>query len=416
MPSHASGKTVAVSASQNYGSKSPARKAEILVRVWTRNSESKRLQTDEAGADQLGAIAFIEDVIASRNGVIVPAEDDLYVSILESPSEALVVSRQIQLGMQAFQNKTVKQPVSVSISINADTQSIGTDDKQGEGDSDPVQSTATPNHDLLTLIRMSRPAQVLLTHDLFQQVSSLKGLPLKPFQGRFGVFEYLWTSEEKLLELQSQQGHFAEVIEEAAPQSNSAALADSAIDYGTNAGVPPANQSSSWRRSLQSPWTIAALVTLFFALVVAGGVSYRMKRSSAKTQANATDVASASSGSSQLSPPHPNPPATPQDTPKTAGSPPVPPVVSTNKERVPVKPEKQRQAAVKSDSGPVTSEPKKACKVPEGEIKPMLQIAEQDRVNGRYAEAKRRFSEVHDCDPNNQTAIDGLRRIAAVRN
>jgi len=410
MPSHASGKTVAVSASQNYGSKSPARKVEILVRVWTRNSESKRLQADEAGADQLGAIAFIEDVIASRNGVIVPAEDDLYVSILESPSEALVVSRQIQLGMQAFQNKAVKQPVSVSISINADTRSIGTDDKHGEGNSDPVQSTATPNHDLLTLIRMSRPAQVLLTHDLFQQISSLKGLPLKPFQGRFGVFEYLWTSEEKLLELQSQQGHIAEVIEEAGPQSSSATLADSAIDYAPNAGVPLANPSSRWRRSLQSPWTIATLVTLFLALVVAGGISYRMNRSSAKTQTRA------SSASSRLSPPHSNPPATAPDTPKTAGSSPVPSVVSTNKEKVPVKPKKQRQAAEKSDSDSVTSEPKKACKVPEGEIKPMLQIAEQDRVNGRYAEAKRRFSEVHDCDPNNQTAIDGLRRIAAVRN
>jgi hypothetical protein len=56
------------------------------------------------------------------------------------------------------------------------------------------------------------------------------------------------------------------------------------------------------------------------------------------------------------------------------------------------------------------------CNVSEGEIKALLQIAEQDRVNGRYAEAKRRFSEVLDCDPNNQAAIDGLRRIAVVRN
>jgi hypothetical protein len=386
----------------------PACKTEILFRVWTCGAESKKLPTDEAAARRQGAIAFIEDIIASRKGVLVATDDNFFVSILDSPSEALVVSRQVQLGMRGFQDKSVNQPVAISISIDADTQNT----KAVEASENPPAKKMEASHDLLTLIRMSKPDQVLLTHDLFQHVTPFKGLPLKPFQGRFGVFEYLWTSEEKLVALQSRHGHFVDSIEERSQQSETPELAgfETHIPSEENAGtqLSPAAfsaKTSDGKRLLRSPWSIATIVTLLLVIIVVAGITLRTKKPAAQPPVTTTNQV-----------PRPAPPTSPL-APVTQ-----PPAAKANTQlsgvdqKTPAAPTRPRDksdsAHVKNKAVADTAPPKAECKLPSS-LKSYLSLAEGYREQGKYTDAERVFRLILDCDPNNPEAIQGLSRTRA---
>ena len=408
MPSHATTRP-AHSVSDSGGMRLPACKTEILFRVWTCGAESKKLPTDEAAARRQGAIAFIEDIIASRKGVLVATDDNFFVSILESPSEALVVSRQVQLGMRGFQDKSGNRPVAISISIDADTQNT----KAVEASENPPAKKMEASHDLLTLIRMSKPDQVLLTHDLFQHVTPFKGLPLKPFQGRFGVFEYLWTSEEKLVALQSQHGHFVDSIEERSQQSETSELTgfETHIPSEENAEtqLSPAAfsaRTSDWKRSLRSPWSIATIVTLLLVIIVAAVITLRTKKPAAQPPVTTTNQV-----------PRPAPPTSPPLAPVTQspGAKANPQLSGADQKTQPAAPARPRD---KSDSAHVKKAvadnvpPKAECKLPSS-LKSYLSLAEGYREQGKYTDAERVFRQILDCDPNNPEAIQGLGRTRA---
>lgn len=415
MPSRSSTKAAVGTGSQKHRTKTAACKTEILVRVWTRHSDGKESSGEEAGTNQPGALAFIQDVIASRNSVLVSADNDLYFSSFRSPAEALVVSRQIQLGMQSFQSK----PVSVSISIDAERRAKRSDNESDEKTSETTAPTAGPNHDLVTLVRMSRPAQVLLTHDLLQQVNSLKGLPLKPFQGRFGVYEYLWTSEQKLLGLQSQFNRLTEIVDETGEDSNPPHLSGIEDDLSTATGAATASEKSArrfsgWRQFLGRPWGTAAILVILLAVVIVGVLKYRSRRPA--SQVRPTPSADGLSTSAKTSPVSPLP--------EKPQSPPNHPAVmdtkdeSVRKETPKPKLTNRRVDEATNASKPVSNaaESKRPCTVPANELASRLSHAQQYRAQGKDDDARRLFAEVHDCDPTNAEAIDGLRRIQAAHN
>jgi hypothetical protein len=59
---------------------------------------------------------------------------------------------------------------------------------------------------------------MLLTHDMFRQISNISRVPLKSFPGRFGVYEYLWTAEDKLDLLDSEPQLTFSVLSSAASE------------------------------------------------------------------------------------------------------------------------------------------------------------------------------------------------------
>jgi hypothetical protein len=260
---------------------------------------------------------------------------------------------------------------------------------------------------------MSRPAQILLTHELFQKASLFRGLPLKSFQGRFGVFEYLWTAEEKLLELEGDPTRFSEAEPGSdfrsdraeLPALPSRATSDESVRTAfepTHLGRKNAEAISFWR----SPLGIASAAASLLLVLIAGGIALRVKGTKADTP-NTPVIPNARPVSNDVSS-HPNvvqPAKAPVQLPAQ--------VEKTRKTSQASQPKSKDSA--KTDSEENTKEqsaPTKTCSLP-GSLNDYLSQAEYDRGHGDYPSADRLFSKVLECDPNNDVAKRGLSRTRA---
>jgi hypothetical protein len=422
MPSHSAENTASVPRADGSATKASPCRTEVLIRLWVHADEDKKLQTDETNAKRQGAIAFIEDVVASRNGVVGTTEDGLFLSVLKSPADALVVSRQILVGMRGFQEKSGAPAISVSISLDANRQKSApleepiVEGTPGNSEGKP-KATLQASHELSSLIHLSRPAQVLLTHDLFQQVSVFKGLPLKPFHDRFGVFEYQWTTEEKLVEFQNQQGGFIDLVEgrktesvPPPPESTPSLSYPIETHFEPRAKTPFTSedeQSPAWKR----PWVIAVVTALVLVVIAVAVIAFRTQKPATVAQNITVDLAS-SSDPAKVTRPETHAGAI------QAAQAPSTPKRALAKERTAApqqKPEKKKIEAttdVEAKAAATPTQPKTECSL-SGDLQRYVRVAEGYRGQGHYSDATRLFSEILNCDPNNQDARKGLERTKA---
>ncbi len=428
----ASQPTSGVSNSGEIGIKQMICKTEILFRVWTGGDHPGKLSSSgEAAGAYPGLVAFLQDVVSSRQGALVATEENMYVSLLENPTEAVVVARQVQLGMEEFKKRSRIQPVAVSIAIDARVPGAlpsggDTDKDLQEPPKDPSERCMDASHDLLTLIRMSRPSQVLLTHELFQKANLFRGLPLRAFQGRFGVFEYLWTSEEKLLELEGEQSQFSESEPSVMIPSDRSELPSSPSRPTSNEIGQPSFAASEVERDRveakpfwASPLSVASAVGLLLILLIAGGLA--RLRSGPKVVSPTPQViqrAPSQSGGASLkpkidqpSPLHLNAAQSPVGTHKSdeklrTARPPVRPTRDSFEES-------DLPASAAPDPAPAAA-PARGCTL-QSSLDDYLRQAEYDRGRGDYVSAERLFSRVLDCDPNNERAKVGLSRTRAAK-
>ena len=411
-----------VSNSDDSGTKLVPCKTEILFRVWTGGAQNNKLPLPgEVSGEPSGIVAFLEDVVASRQGALVPTEENMFVSILEDASQALVVARQVQLGIQDFQKKSRIQPIAVSIAIDARAAGVRSIEPDASTRSqDSTQNFPAPcveaSHDLLTLIRMSRPAQILLTHELFQKVNLFRGLPLKTFQGRFGVFEYLWTAEEKLLELEGDPTRFSNTEPgpdfrsdraHLPPLSSRATAEESAQTQfvSTHHERKNADATSFWR----SPLGIASAVAVLLLVLIVGGVALRGRGTKADTPEGPVvqHVTPATKDPSL----HPN--VTQPSQPPIQLPAPVEKHRKTIQAAQPKPKESPKDSAVTAaENTNAQSTPAKTCSIP-GSLDDYLRQAEISRGRGDYPTAERLFNRVLECDSNNEVAKRGLIRTRA---
>jgi hypothetical protein len=361
-----------------------------------------------ASGAHAGVLALIEDAVASRRGIFLSTpdqvHDQIYVSGLRQPSDALVVSRQVQLGLQGFRGKQGAGPVAISIAIDAAAGANGA----GNG--------VEPPHELVTLLKLSRPAQVLLTHDMCQRMEEIKGLPLKSFPGRFGVYEYLWTAEEKLDLLQSEPQltltAMPAVAAAAAPPA--AAPKEKSVPTAAMPVLGPGNMVAREPAAFPAPRLIVFGVLGLVALIAAIAVGVHMMHAPASSAGPAapaaapaqTQSAPAAAQQPQSPPvqpvgrtqpaqtqpsPNPLPTAQPAEKPHTAAHPAT-------------RPASQPAEAAEQKTAPA-AQPACALAMDTGRL---VTLAEQDRGRGDYANAIRIFREVLACDPNNAAARSGL--------
>jgi hypothetical protein len=416
-----------VSAPEQHPPASPPLTIDMVFRFWApaaRDSDST--QGAHTSAQNPGVLALIEDAVAARRAVFVAGQNQLYVSGLRRPSDALAVSRQIQLGMQGFRGRHGGPPVALSIAIDASNQAVaaaapGSEDTSREGEGQPsspaTNATPQPSHDLVTLLKLSKPAQILVTHDLCQRMAPIKGLPLKSFQGRFGIFEYLWTAEEKLDLLQSEPQLTLAALP-TAPPTDSGAKEVAAPASETAAALARKDASGAlgkvfgqklwWRAALGSHQriVIAALAFVVISTLVFVGAhfSHRSSEPLAKRSSPALSLA---------------PAAAVQYPPATAAAPPASPTNpfhaagTSSLALVPSQhdtPQKSRKPAVAPEKRtPAAAEPSVACTLG-GDIAHYLSLAQQDRGSGNYTSAVRLFRQILACEPNNAAARDGLAR------
>ncbi len=388
----------------------------MVFRFWCGNAKGAEAGNEQTPASDPGVLALIEDAVTSKHGVFLTARDQLYVSGLKQPSDALVISRQVQLGLQGFRRHYGSRPVAVSIAIDANSGSRSTA-AQETGDSRASTTTAhcvpEPPHDLVTLLKLSKPAQILLTHDLCERMAGTKGLPLKSFPGRFGVYEYLWTSEEKLDLLQSEpQLTLAALPAAQTPRPATGKHGETAEAGGTTKslnlpktpdgmvqeGRSAFQQSEAGASGILAPRNLifAGLGVAAIGAAIAVGVhlAHRPVAGSAPAVVTAPGQATPASTNSAVpaEPPvvRPTPIAKPH-----AGS------TSGHAVR-----QSANQALSTAEQTPAAA-PAPGCTMGMDASR-LAGLGEQARGRGDYANAVRIFREALACDPNNAAAREGL--------
>jgi hypothetical protein len=383
-------------------------KIEMVFRLWSRDGSFDSPENNSF-IQYPGILALIEDVATAQRATVVAAGEQLSLAGLTRPADALLVSRQIQLGLQGFRSKNVAQPIGLSIAINScrplsDGGTTAAEDEDRE---------TQPSHDLVTLLKIAKPAQVLVAHDLSEQIENYKGLPLRSFPGRFGVSEYLWTSPERLDVLQSESQLTLAMVPGlpkkpvSAPEPVVAVPEPAAVEEGSalfptlgSAEKPEPN----WRTSFGDPKKAAAIAAavLVFSLGLWG--MYSAFRSAMKVPAPASLASS------------PVPTSTPSQGPLTTGT-----VSST---RSPARAPHTTPALPGSKSStspvrPISAQPgtadvrKHGCDLEANEVSWYLQKAEEARQQGQYPRAIFLYQKFIACQPNNPEAVAGLAKAKA---
>ena len=396
----------------------------MVFRFWGPNSRGAEPPGNESTSSQHpGVLALIEDAVASKYGVFLSTQDQLYVSGLKRPADALVVSRQVQLGLQGFRGKHASAPVAVSIAIDTSGAAAGPNPgAENAGDSASAapasKQSPEPPHELVTLLKLAKPAQILLTHDLCQQVAAIKGLPLKSFPGRFGVYEYLWTAEDKLDLLQSEPQLTLAALPAAAPSAPAKdksipAPAAEASAAAAGRGQLHADMVPEKRPAFQSPRVLvlaaAALVVLAAAILIGIHLSHTSSANSAPPNPTAPSSASQPSPAQQTSPPAST--AAPATVLSTAPQPGEKPRAASTPGRQTSKPAAHQPAQAEAKQAAATPSPGPSANCTLGaNPERFVGLAEQARGRGDYANAIRIFREVLDCDPTNAAAREGLEK------
>ena len=402
-------------------------KIDMVFRFWTpASADAKSRQGHEIATRYPGVLALIEDAAAARRGVLLTANEPLHVSGLKEPADALVVSRQIQHGMLGYRGKAGAPPVVVSIAIDYSGQAASATatgpgvDAINQGEQASTLGTLVSgeanygqeiSHDLMTLLTLAKPAQILITHDLWQHSGTLKSLPLKTFPGRSGVYEYLWTAEEKLDLLQSEPqltlSALPAVISTAGGKDSANLVSTPAATAAISELTPERVQSAKPARqreafSLSRPVLVGGIALAAVILVVVVGIIVfrghssqpaarntpaSVKNSPTVTNSQAAFPASPPAASAPVAPGDKLPSASPKAEKKTGAKP------STPVRVVGEKPAEQTQP----------------CSLT-GDIAKYVGLGERHRERGDYSGAIRIFRQVLDCDPGNVQAQQDLAR------
>lgn len=400
----------------------------MVFRFWGPNAR----HAEPCTANHPGVLALIEDAVHAKRGVVLTARDQLHASGLKQPADALVISRQVQLGVQGFRTRHAGAPIAISIAIDAGSaHAPQTPSAQEESPADDVQAAAPsangnvePPHELVTLLKLSKPAQILLTHDLCQQMTDLQGLPLKSFSGRFGVYEYLWTAEDKLDLLQSEPQWTltalpAQTVTGSYPAANQ--KSDNVTARTTTKAFDLPKSPDAMVQEAKGPFhsprvlALAGVGIAALGAVIAIGI-HLAHRSAAAPSSVAAPVSSAPVLPTATTPAIP--PAT-----RSISAPVSAPIAkphAANASHGASKPNSSKPAAAaeeKPAAEPIPAQASVQAPAQQGcaqEMQParLLALGEQYRGRGDYANAIRIFREVLACDPNNAQAREGLDKAA----
>lgn len=400
----------------------------MVFRFWaSSSSEAREAPAQYGSAMHPGVLALIEDAAAAKQGILVAAEDQVVVSGLQEPADALVVSRQIQHGMQGFRGKAGTAPVAVSIVIDfnkrptvleiKEPNSVVDGQEYGRSSSEKRRHAPEVSHELMTLLAIAKPAQILITHDLLQQIAAIKGLALKSFPGRFGVYEYMWTAEDKLDLLQSEPQLTLAAFPSAPPAAGATMEPKEARSHVSAAEVARevsgehksgAKFTWQWPESVRRPRPLLLGGIGAAAIVLISVVCFFSFRGHPSQPVNAGPPAAAPAHSPGTGNSPPQAPASPSAASAPAPAKSTAPAVSSpDAKNARQKPGPQPPVVAKAKPAPPP--PSQPCALP-GEVGKYASLAERKREQGDYRSAVRIFRQVLDCDPNNTQARDGLNR------
>jgi hypothetical protein len=368
---------------------------ELVLRLQqSRSSQS----SDSTTALRLRAQAVVKDLLMSRLEVdaTVTAQEYVHIHGFCDLGKALGASRALQLALEGFCS-AVPNGANVSIVLDSSAPDDAFFVDQG------------PSVEQKDLLASAKPFQVLVTQAFYNKLQHQQPVALGSLSARSGVYEFLWTSEEWLAELQNQDEFMPTLVIPArtSPPSVNNINADTFfmdLDRPADETLPPVvrdEPARDDRKPGQRPHRkiLIAIACAAVSLIVLGylGIAnpHLVSRLRESVLAYFPKVSA---------PAPPSQPAAPSTTPAPqltdqALSPPPQPFVPPTPKPTPAPPR------------PNPSLPRHhECVIGKNLVPEYLNLAKSSLNNGNPARAIIQFNEVLDCDPGNPEAREGLQR------
>ena len=374
---------------------------ELVIRL----QQSRGSQPSDAGL-RLRAQALLKDILMSRLEVEaeINAHEYVHTQGFDDLGRALAASRALQVAFEGF--RTVVPAARANVSVVLD--SCAPDEAASGGASLSVEQK--------DLLDFAKPSQVLITQAFYDRIAHYQPA-LRSFPLRAGVYEFLWTNEQRLDELQAEAAFTPTLIQ---PPPAADSFEDTVVvpviktapeprrkEPGPKPAPPPVLDiddppPARWLSTTK----ILAISGIVAVLLVVAYLVYAGLGRSAK------QVAETSPAVRQPAAPLPQapPPAQPDPNSRVTSASPA----AKEKAAVPTPP-KPPKPSTEADRGltPQTAPSKPArgrnCSIDDGEIPSYLNLADRYRNSGKYDSAIRNYNLVLGCQPGNKQAQGGLR-------
>ncbi|HET6218789.1 MAG TPA: hypothetical protein VFE27_17335 [Acidobacteriaceae bacterium] len=361
---------------------------------------------------RLRAQALVKDILMSRLEVDaeINAQEYVHTQGFDDLGKALAASRALQVAFEGF--RTVVPAARPNLSMILD--SCAPDEA--------ASSYARLSVEQKELLDSAKPSQVLITQAFYDRIAhyqpALRSSPL-----RVGIYEFLWTSEQRLDELQAEAEFMPTLIQPtlSAAQTVTVPPAKPPVrptveprwkePEPERAAVPPPQPEAD--EPVPTKWlSTAKILAICSAVVMLVAIGYLVNL---RVLGNRTKPVVPSSVQVEQPPvtprPEPAPTAPPNTNPLTGPKADVGQAPTTP---VPVKPRKvpettQDAAASSSQTPPKQTTKPRGCSIEIDEIPGFLSLAENHRNRGKYDRAISEYNAVLACEPGNRQAKEGLR-------
>ena len=385
---------------------------ELVIRL-----QPSRSNNPADGALRLRAQALVKDILMSRLEVDpeINAHGYVHTQGFTDLGRALAASRALQFAFEGFRNAVPSPPANIAVVLDS------------SAPEEAVAEQAGPSVEQKELLASAKPSQVLITQAFYDRIADSE--PALRSSPRAGIYEYLWTSEQRLDKLQA-EAEFVPTLVSGVIQPP--ALADTVVQQPVKTAVEPARREPPRPPAPQPPprprpepavadrespqrlsgmrvfavCSVVAILIVIGYLVISNFVS---KPSTPVVQ--------------RTSPAHPalSTQAPPSSAPPNPDAQAAPPVVSpaannsSDTKRIPPAPppkSKAKPEAADQDTLPQTSSKQAAkghdCAIA-GEVPEELKLADGYSSQGKYERAITAYQQVLACEPGNRQAQTGLR-------
>jgi hypothetical protein len=359
---------------------------QMLIRIWHARSSAHAGRNEDASSK---AQMLAEDVLSFTLTAKTDRGPKGYVCAwgMTEPGRALAASRALQEAFEGFRGAAPAGKTTVAVVV----------DKSAAGEMEAHSSR--PSLELTSLLDVASPGQVLITQSFYKGAETCQPLQLRSFPARAGVYEWLWTSGERLEQLRSDPEFGPALVEEPRAAEKPAAIGPlhpaSTIPLQTVAVHPPPPTISQQTPSDET--SEAGEDRFDFARL--------RSRKVAIAAVLAVVVAAAGAGlwgvwSANHRKPHG--PVNVPELPKWLGS-----------EIVPLGPAAEIPLAGKIEvTLPALIPSRSGCSTDDRiQIPYLLAMAEANLNRGQYDASMRQYKQVLSCDPGNRTARQGLARV-----
>jgi hypothetical protein len=375
---------------------------ELVIRL----QQSRGSQPSDAGL-RLRAQALLKDILMSRLEVEaeINAHEYVHTQGFDDLGRALAASRALQVAFEGF--RTVVPAARANVSVVLDS-------------SAPEEAASAQNGlsvEQKDLLDFAKPSQVLITQAFYDRIAHYQPA-LRSFPLRAGVYEFLWTSEPRLDELQAEAEFMPTLIQpptatdgfddtvvvpviKLAPEPRWKAPDPAPVPLPVlEIGDPP---PARW---LSTPKILAfggvAAVLLVIAYLVYAGVLGK----STKQVTESSSAVRQTAVPPQRTPPPMQPDLNPRVTSTAGGAKEKAAVPASPK---PPKPSPEPDRGLTAQTTPSKPTRGHNCSLDDGEIPSYLNLAERYRNSGKYDSAIRNYNLVLGCQPGNRQAQAGLR-------